>query len=174
MQFCAAVRYFATGAFYSAIGDTQGVHKSSVCRAVIDVSDFLYANSEEFIRFPYREEFPLYAQDFAAMYGFPCIVGCVDGTHVAIQAPYTEADKPYVNRKGYHSINVQVSCNIKVSQKAVVTQVSQIHGNIKTQKGLMICVRKCSEAPANISVCLKYLIQAMSVQEIKNSNEKNK
>lgn len=43
------------------------------------------------------------------MYGFPCVIGCVDGTHIAIQAPSTEPEKPYVNRKGYHSINVLVS-----------------------------------------------------------------
>ena len=39
--------------------------------------------------------------------GFPNVVGAVDGTHVKIQAP-TKDEDDYVNRKGYHSINVQV------------------------------------------------------------------
>ena len=37
----------------------------------------------------------------------PGVVGCVDGTHVRITRPF-EHKKAYVNRKNYHSINVQV------------------------------------------------------------------
>ena len=37
----------------------------------------------------------------------PGVVGCVDGTHVRITRPF-EHEKAYVNRKNYHSINVQV------------------------------------------------------------------
>ena len=42
--------------------------------------------------------------------GFPCVIGCVDGTHIRIQAP-NEHENAYVNRKGFHSINVQEVCN---------------------------------------------------------------
>ena len=47
--------------------------------------------------------------------GFPNVVGAVDGTHIRIQAP-TQNEDDYVNRKGYHSINVQVcvQCNVHV------------------------------------------------------------
>jgi hypothetical protein len=39
--------------------------------------------------------------------GFPNVLGCIDGSQIKIRKPRTnEAD--YVNRKGYHSINVQV------------------------------------------------------------------
>ncbi|CAH3190006.1 unnamed protein product [Porites evermanni] len=38
--------------------------------------------------------------------GFPCAIGCIDGTHVRITAPH-ENEPDFVNRKGYHSINVQ-------------------------------------------------------------------
>ena len=37
---------------------------------------------------------------------FPNVVGCLDGTHVKILAPLLEDERSYVNRKGYHSINV--------------------------------------------------------------------
>jgi len=38
------------------------------------------------------------------------VIGCVDGTHIWIRRPRDhEAD--YVNRKNYHSINVQVICD---------------------------------------------------------------
>lgn len=40
-------------------------------------------------------------------YKFPKVIGAVDGTHVKIAAPKLHADA-YVNRKGYHSIQLQV------------------------------------------------------------------
>lgn len=54
---------------------------------------------------------------FYGEYGFPGVCGCVDGTHIAIVAPKTNDDlypeHIYVNRKGYHSLNVQlVSSNV--------------------------------------------------------------
>jgi hypothetical protein len=47
---------------------------------------------------------------FFRRYGFPGTIGCVDCTHVKILAP-TENEGDYVNRKGYHSINVQLICD---------------------------------------------------------------
>lgn len=49
----------------------------------------------------------MYSQDFAQMHGFPCVLGCIDGTHIGIQAP-VEEEKNFVNRKGFHSLNVMV------------------------------------------------------------------
>lgn len=37
----------------------------------------------------------------------PGVIGCIDGTHVRIVRP-VNFKKAYVNRKNYHSINVQV------------------------------------------------------------------
>ncbi|XP_053379515.1 putative nuclease HARBI1 [Mercenaria mercenaria] len=42
--------------------------------------------------------------------GFPNVLGAIDCTHVKIQAP-TDNEGDYVNRKGYHSINVQMVCD---------------------------------------------------------------
>ena len=42
---------------------------------------------------------------------FPQIIGCVDGTHVSIIAPNGVDEPAYVNRKGYHSINVKGVCD---------------------------------------------------------------
>lgn len=37
----------------------------------------------------------------------PGVIGCIDGTHIKITAPSNQ-EWAYVNRKGVHSINVQV------------------------------------------------------------------
>ncbi|XP_026099783.1 putative nuclease HARBI1 [Carassius auratus] len=42
------------------------------------------------------------------MAGFPGVVGTIDGTHVRIIASSTVNEGTYINRKGIHSINVQV------------------------------------------------------------------
>lgn len=39
--------------------------------------------------------------------GFPNTLGCIDGTFIRILAP-TENEPDFVNRKGFHSLNVQV------------------------------------------------------------------
>ena len=37
------------------------------------------------------------------------IVGCLDGIHIKISAP-SDNPKSYINRKGYHSIQLQATC----------------------------------------------------------------
>ncbi|XP_063328757.1 putative nuclease HARBI1 [Pelmatolapia mariae] len=47
---------------------------------------------------------------FLLLQGFPGVIGCIDGTHIPIIAPsVNEGD--YVNRKSFHSINVQIICD---------------------------------------------------------------
>ncbi|KAK9745262.1 DDE superfamily endonuclease [Popillia japonica] len=40
---------------------------------------------------------------------FPGVIGAIDGTHVAIMKPLNEHN--FINRKGYHSLNVQIICD---------------------------------------------------------------
>ena len=42
---------------------------------------------------------------------FPCAIGGIDGPHVRITAPQ-ENEPDFVNRKGFHSINVQAIWNL--------------------------------------------------------------
>jgi hypothetical protein len=43
--------------------------------------------------------------------GFPGVLGCVDGTFIRIQRP-AENEPDFVNRKGFHSLNVMVNTKI--------------------------------------------------------------
>jgi hypothetical protein len=42
--------------------------------------------------------------------GFPRVIGSIDGTHCRIRKPHIN-ENVYVNRKGYHSINVMLVCD---------------------------------------------------------------
>ncbi|KAI8121770.1 putative nuclease HARBI1 [Lucilia cuprina] len=47
---------------------------------------------------------------------FPGVIGAVDCTHVQIKRPKSDVESCYLNRKGYHSQNVQLICdfNLKI------------------------------------------------------------
>ena len=49
---CCALRYFATGSFYTVLGDCIVVSKASVCRSVKAVTYALCQKANEFIKWP--------------------------------------------------------------------------------------------------------------------------
>ena len=56
-------------------------------------------------------DWPTQAIDgFHVIAGFQSVISAVDGTHIRIIAPHSDEEN-YVNRKHYHSINVQALCN---------------------------------------------------------------
>ena len=110
LQLLIALRFYANGAFQNTVGDMIGVHKSTACRAIRRVSLALSRRLPRYVRLPTGEESALVKQRFRQNSGIPGILGCIDGTHIQIQAP-SDHEYLYVNRKGYHSINVQIACD---------------------------------------------------------------
>jgi hypothetical protein len=51
---------------------------------------------------------------FEEKWGFPGVVGAIDGTHIKIKAPFQHSEN-YFNRKGYHSIVLQATCKYDMS-----------------------------------------------------------
>lgn len=49
---------------------------------------------------------------------FPGVIGIIDGTHIRIKAPESEPEA-YVNRKKFHSLNVQVQSKKKTPKDYV-------------------------------------------------------
>ena len=107
LQVLLTLRYYATGAFQDVIADLIGVSQPTVCRTVLRVTDAFHRQIGQWVRMPTRREAQRNKQKFFAMQRFPNVIGCVDGTHVRIQSP-VEQEHEFVNRKGFHSINVQV------------------------------------------------------------------
>jgi len=71
------------------------------------VVNALYAHVETFIHWPTIEEAEKTMETIKRNYAFPGVIGAIDGTHIKILAP-REHNESYVNRKGFHSIQLQV------------------------------------------------------------------
>lgn len=105
------LRFYASGCTMQVVGDTMGFHKSTVSRVINDVTDALVARKDLYIYWPNDiQRRNKIKNGFYQKAGFPNVIGCVDGTHVRIQAP-TDDEPSFVNRKNYHSINVQGICD---------------------------------------------------------------
>ncbi len=69
--------------------------------------------------------------------GFPGVVGAIDGTHVRIISP-TVNEEAYVNRKGFHSINVKL-CLMLLTRSWILCQNGQgqhIDSRVLSESGL--------------------------------------
>uniref|UniRef100_A0A3Q3E7K5 DDE Tnp4 domain-containing protein n=1 Tax=Labrus bergylta TaxID=56723 RepID=A0A3Q3E7K5_9LABR len=67
--------------------------------------------SPSHIQFPYSiAKQAEIKQGFHAIAAFPNKIGAIDCTHIAIKGP-SNKEFNYVNRKGFHSINVQIICD---------------------------------------------------------------
>ncbi|XP_071573951.1 putative nuclease HARBI1 [Temnothorax nylanderi] len=119
-QVVTALRFMASGSYLTDIGYNinSAVSQPSVSRCIKNVTKAL--NQPEvlnrWVKCPSTlEEVKRIRDGFWEKYQFPGIIGCIDCTHVAIVAPPTHhpqfPEYIYVNRKGYHSINVQLICD---------------------------------------------------------------
>lgn len=113
VQVMVTLRYFATGRMQLCSGDNFGIHQSTVSRIIHRVTTALVQPRivRRFISFPVQPDMIRKHQaDFFGIAQFPGVIGAIDGTHVRILAP-SEHEPEYVNRKNFHSINVQLVCD---------------------------------------------------------------
>ncbi|VDI63605.1 Hypothetical predicted protein [Mytilus galloprovincialis] len=109
-QVMIALRFYGSGSHLQVVGDTMGFDKSTVSRVIDRVTDLLVAMKDDFISWPDNQRKNLIRAGFYEKAAFPNVVGCIDGTHIRITGP--SIDEPaFVNRKGFHSINVQAICD---------------------------------------------------------------
>ncbi|XP_052806261.1 putative nuclease HARBI1 [Mya arenaria] len=104
------LRYLATGLIQLNDADIHGVSQPTVSRVLTEVINALSSPAliRQFIKFPGSvEEFRQNAVQMQGIARFPKVIGAIDGTHINIASP-NQHEEIYVNRKGKHSINVQV------------------------------------------------------------------
>lgn len=117
LQLLIAIRYYATGAFQSGVGDMCSVSRQSVSRIIRRVSEALASLRSEVIKMPTSDEELAAASTGMYMFArFPKCIGSIDCTHIKIQSPGGDRAEYFRNRKGWFSYNVQTisSHNLKV------------------------------------------------------------
>ncbi|KMQ82932.1 nuclease harbi1 [Lasius niger] len=105
----------ATMDLYRSICDRFNVGRATALRAVRRVTRALFKVAHQFISWPSNEQAQTIMHKFEEN-RFPNVIGAIDGTHIRIEAP-TQNAMDYINRKGYHSIQLRVVCD----HKALIT-----------------------------------------------------
>ncbi|KAF5281908.1 hypothetical protein FQR65_LT14434 [Abscondita terminalis] len=117
LQILCCLRFLATGSFQIMVADDLRIDRSTVCRIVKRVLPQIANLRQRYINMPEGNNKILELKNrFTEIARFPHIIGCIDGTHVAIQSPGGERAELYRNRKGFFSYNVQIVCdgNLKI------------------------------------------------------------
>ena len=122
LQVLTTLGFLATGSFQRELADRSGISQSCLSRAMPAVWDGIIRLSTRYITFPYDAgDQPNIKAQFAAIAGFHNVIGAIDCTHIAIKAP-SEEEFAYVNRKHFHSINVQIICDAQMRLTNIVAR----------------------------------------------------
>jgi nuclease HARBI1 len=122
LKFWLRSNFTATGSFQWMVGRSMGLSQPAVSKVVDGVTQALCTLAKVAITFPTsQQQLTANKLAFHNIAGFPNVVGCIDCSHVRIKAP-SEAEDSYVNRKGVHTVNVQVVCDADMKITNVVAK----------------------------------------------------
>ncbi|XP_037962511.2 putative nuclease HARBI1 [Plutella xylostella] len=110
-----ALSFYATGSYQRPTGDiaAHSMAQQTVSKCIAQVTTAMnsLAMRQKHIVFPHDlQDRNLIRAEFYEKFGMPGVLGCVDGTHVAIVRP-SQHEERYFCRKHYHSLNVQLICD---------------------------------------------------------------
>ncbi|KAM4795512.1 putative nuclease HARBI1 [Rhinophrynus dorsalis] len=105
------LHFFASGSFQTRTSSVGGVSQSAFSRFMGPVIDSIKKHLQTFIHFPTdRAGWQLIRRGFYNVAGLPHVMGALDCMHIALSPPH-EREELYRNKKGFHSVSVQVICD---------------------------------------------------------------
>ncbi|KAL4721244.1 hypothetical protein ACJJTC_011699 [Scirpophaga incertulas] len=108
-----AIYVYAHGSYQKPTGMVQNIAQQTVSAVLAQVTAAInhLEIRNKYIKFPQTaEQRNRNKLRFYEKYSVPGVMGCIDGTHVAIIRPVIHKER-YFCRKNYHSLNVQLICN---------------------------------------------------------------
>ena len=97
---------------YGMTANAFGVSIPAVSNAVKEICRIISRNlSEKLIKYPItKQEVEDMNEKFLKKFGFPRVIGCIDGTHIPIKQP-SENAHDYFSYKMKYTLNVQAICD---------------------------------------------------------------
>lgn len=120
IQFCAVLNFYASGSYQRRVGTDAfaSISQSCVSRCVRSISRIIGTQIiDRYVKFPDTiEEIEELEAEFQEMVDFPGLFLIVDATQVAQAALHRDVEFAHVNRKNFHSINVQImgDCRMRI------------------------------------------------------------
>ena len=97
------------------------ISQATLSRILSVFVDAMVKKASHYIYMPKKEEILGVLEDFEQVSYLPTVIRAIDSTHIRIIAP-SEGEYAYVNRKRYHSINIQAICNANLIFRDVVAK----------------------------------------------------
>ena len=108
----ASLWFFANTETHRQLADRFGVSESTIFHCIQKVTAWLVSVAKVFIRWPVGEKKNETVSAFNELNGMTGVIGAIDGSHFRINAPQVHQED-YVNRKSYHSVNMQAVVDAK-------------------------------------------------------------
>ena len=122
LKLLVTLRFLACGGFQILLGDSVGLSQSAVSGFLWKVIEAICRLAPRFIVYPTDAQSRNRNKTrFFEIAGIPGVTSLIDCTHVRIISPSANEDV-YVNRKGYHSINVQATMDSDFKYTSVVAK----------------------------------------------------
>ena len=106
------LKTLGSGSFQNTSKDCLNASQPTVSKFLTKFVNAMIKVGSQFIYMPKNAaDIVKVKNEFHQIAGFPGVLGCVDGSHIPIIAPSGEDEYAYVNRKKFHSINIQAVCD---------------------------------------------------------------
>ena len=123
----------ATPDTFRSVGVKFGIHKYTVHFHYTYMIEAIREMAPRFIQWPKPYEQEIIAQIFEDRYGYPSVIGCIDGCLIRITAPL-EQPQSYVDRHHEFSINLQAVCEDRMVFRDIFVGQPGSVGDKKTFK----------------------------------------